>query len=70
MNLANTTVALKEMLLDPEHPDLVRRKFHDKMTILSKLRHPAIPRVLQTFAYGETVYIAMDYVQGRNLARC
>jgi eukaryotic-like serine/threonine-protein kinase len=61
------TVALKRLLpalaQNPAYVDL----FTGEADITRQLKHPAIVEVLETGVVGETYYIAMDYVEGRNL---
>ena len=42
---------------------LLRRE----VDILKELNYPGIPRVQDFFAVGETVYTAMDYIEGESL---
>ncbi len=44
-------------------PELLRRE----VDVLKDLSHPYIPQVYDFFVEGETVYTAMDYVDGESL---
>lgn len=46
-------------------PELLRRE----VDVLKDLSHPYIPQVYDFFSDGETVYTAMDYVDGESLDR-
>lgn len=50
-----------------EHRDYAIEKFKSEALILSKLRHPNIPRVWDYFIESEKYYLVMDFVQGTNL---
>ncbi|WP_242342927.1 serine/threonine-protein kinase [Anaeromyxobacter terrae] len=71
---AGRTVALKRLLpelaRDPEHVALLA----EEAAVTRRLRHPAIVEVLETGVAGGAPFIAMEYVDGRNLrdvlARC
>ncbi len=64
---AGRTVALKRLLpalaKDPEYVDLFRRE----AAITRRLHHPACIEVLETGVAEGTPFIAMEYVDGRNL---
>lgn len=45
------------------NPDLLRRE----VDVLKDLKHPYIPQVYDFFSEGETVYTAMDYIEGTSL---
>jgi len=47
------------------NPELLRRE----VDVLKNLKHPYIPQVYDFFSDGETVYTAMDYVDGESLDR-
>ncbi len=42
--------------------------FYREAKILSNLRHPNIPVVIDFFKEGENFYIVMDYIKGKNMA--
>ena len=44
-------------------PALLRRE----VDVLKDLKHPYIPQVYDFFSEGETVYTAMDYIDGTSL---
>ncbi len=50
-----------------DHRDYAIEKFKSEALILSKLRHPNIPRVWDYFIESEKYYLVMDFVQGTNL---
>jgi tetratricopeptide (TPR) repeat protein/predicted Ser/Thr protein kinase len=65
-------VALKVLRDAPQHPVLVER-LHREATAAAKLRHPNIVAIHETGTIlrpdgGALHFIAMDYVEGRNLA--
>ena len=45
------------------NPELLRRE----VDVLKNLKHPYIPQVYDFFSEGETVYTAMDYIDGTSL---
>ena len=62
--------AVKEMMDNfdnLDHRDYAIEKFKSEALILSKLRHPNIPRVWDYFIEEEKYYLVMDFVQGTNL---
>jgi serine/threonine protein kinase len=64
---AGQQVAVKRLL-----PGLARdpgylRLFEQEAEVTRRLRHPAIVEVIETGFAGETPYIVMDYVDGKNL---
>lgn len=69
--LANHTQLKKQVVLKADkrtlstRPDLLRRE----VDVLKNLRHPYIPQVYGFFTENETVYTAMDYVDGESLDR-
>lgn len=64
---AGQTVALKrlrpELARDPQYLDL----FHREAAVTCRLSHPTCIEVLETGVAGGTPFIAMEYVDGRNL---
>ncbi len=64
---AGRTVALKRLLpelaRDPEQVALLA----EEAAVTRRLRHPAIVEVLETGVAGGSPFIAMEYVDGRNL---
>ncbi|HEY4000028.1 MAG TPA: protein kinase, partial [Candidatus Xenobia bacterium] len=69
LRLSDTTVAVKQMLdaSDPDMQAIFERRFHEEMNILTQLRHPGIPRVLDFFRHDQSWCIVMDFIQGSNL---
>jgi serine/threonine-protein kinase len=65
-------VALKKMLVpagaSPEQRKQAIRKFCREARLLTMLRHPNIPRVLDYFTEDDSCYLVMDYVEGITLA--
>lgn len=61
----NVDIAIKENLYTTaEHS----RQFHQEATILAKLRHPNLPRVIDHFVLEEVgEYLVMDYIEGQDL---
>ena len=44
------------------------QQFHQEATILARLRHPNLPRVIDHFVIdGQGEYLVMDYIKGMNL---
>ncbi len=66
-------VALKELALPeetpPEQKERAQRRFCREARLLTRLRHPNIPRVLDYFTEDSACYLVMDYVEGPTLAR-
>ncbi len=59
-----TDVALKETLFsDPAY----RRAFQQEAQILARLRHQALPRVLDHFSEGQGQFLVMEYIPGEDL---
>ncbi|MBR0519489.1 protein kinase, partial [bacterium] len=66
----NKECALKEMqdqYLDPESKDKITAQFMNEAVTLSKLDHPGVPYVLETFELEGKHYLAMEYVAGDTL---
>jgi serine/threonine-protein kinase len=65
-------VALKELTVPdqatPEQNERAMRRFCREARLLTRLRHPNIPRVLDYFTEDSTCYLVMDYVEGQTLA--
>ncbi|HEX6778888.1 MAG TPA: serine/threonine-protein kinase [Ktedonobacterales bacterium] len=65
-------VALKKMLVpedaSPERREQALRKFCREARLLTTLRHPNIPRVLDYFTEDHSCYLVMDYIEGVTLA--
>ncbi|HEY7124712.1 MAG TPA: protein kinase [Ktedonobacterales bacterium] len=66
-------VALKELAVPdeatPEESERAIRRFCREARLLTRLRHPNIPRVLDYFTEDSACYLVMDYVEGPTLAR-
>lgn len=66
----NKECALKEMqdqYLDPESRDKITVQFMNEAVTLSKLSHPGVPYIIETFEDSGKHYIAMEYVSGDSL---
>ncbi|MCP5106070.1 MAG: serine/threonine protein kinase, partial [bacterium] len=57
---------LKEELTEDE---MNRRRFKYEGTIIDKLAHPNIVKIYERGEYKEKLYIAMEYLRGKTLAR-
>ncbi len=66
-------VALKELAVpdgaSSEQSERAMRRFCREARLLTRLRHPNIPRVLDYFTEDSACYLVMDYVEGPTLAR-
>ncbi len=61
----NSTVALKETLLtDP----ISRRAFEREAQLLARLRHPALPKVIDHFSENDRQFLVMEFIAGDDLA--
>ncbi len=61
----NVDIAIKENLYTTEGHS---RQFRQEATILAKLRHPNLPRVIDHFVLaGVGEYLVMDYIDGQDL---
>jgi len=60
-------VALK-LLLDPEADPKAVLRFGQEAQILSQLRHPNLPRVLDVGRAGGLPYLALERIEGESLA--
>ncbi|MBU0705430.1 MAG: serine/threonine protein kinase [Chloroflexi bacterium] len=69
----NVPMALKEMIPQPDlAPDTLaqlREQFQQEAQILARLNHPYLVRVGDFFQERGNVYLAMDFVEGENLAQ-
>ncbi len=62
----NVDIAIKENLYTTEGHS---RQFRREATILAKLRHPNLPRVIDHFVIEDSgEYLVMDYVEGQDLS--
>jgi hypothetical protein len=57
-------VAIKENYF---HTPQAIEKFKREAQLLAKLRHPALPRVLQHFIHEGQQYLVMEFIEGANL---
>ncbi len=61
----NVDIAIKENLYTTEEHS---RQFRQEATILAKLRHPNLPRVIDHFIVQDIgEYLVMDYIEGQDL---
>lgn len=58
-------VALKELLVDVPH---LREAFEQEAQRLARLRHVALPKVIDQFIENERQYFVMEYIEGQDLA--
>lgn len=61
---------LKEMMdnfLKPEDRESAVARFQREAAMLSALRHPSIPRIIDHFVDGNRYYLVMDYIKGKDL---
>lgn len=68
--LHNTVVAVKEMrstLKKGKALDRSIKSFESEAAMLSQLRHPALPRILDFFSSESRWYLVMDFIDGQNL---
>ncbi len=70
--LLDAPVALKKMTVpdgaSPQQREQALRLFCREARLLTTLRHPNIPRVLDYFIEGASCYLVMDYIEGMTLA--
>ncbi len=59
-----TDVALKETLFSEE---AYRRAFEHEAQVLARLRHQALPRVIDHFTEGQGQFLVMEYIDGEDL---
>lgn len=62
--------AIKELLNtsgDDEDYKLAFNRFEREATILTQLRHPGLPRVIDYFSLKNRHYLVMDYIEGKDL---
>ncbi len=57
-------MAIKETFIEP--PQVAQ--FRQEALLLARLRHPALPRVMQHFGFEGQQYLVMDFVEGEDLA--
>ncbi len=63
--------ALKELWSDNPtfNVEQIRHQLQAEVRVLSGLRHPNLPRIVDSFEEGGRQYIVMDYVEGQSLSR-
>jgi serine/threonine protein kinase len=70
--LLDAPVALKKMTVpedaSPQQREQALRRFRREARLLTALRHPNLPRVLDYFIEGASCYLVMDYIEGMTLA--
>lgn len=59
-------VALKETLFSTDNP-AYRRAFEQEAQILARLRHQALPKVIDHFAEGNGQFLVMEFIPGEDL---
>lgn len=68
----DVTVALKEMMLQPELDanlsEQLRLQFKQEAKVLARLNHPHLVRVSDFFEENGNAYLVMDFVEGESLA--
>lgn len=67
---ARRLVAIKEMLVTASDPNIRQQTmntFQREGNILATLAHPAIPKIYDFFDQNERAYLAMEYINGRDL---
>ena len=73
-NVFDTTVALKEILVDltklttPKQQQMVRNAFEREAKILAMVKHEAFPHVRDYFVEVDRQYLVMELVDGEDLA--
>jgi serine/threonine-protein kinase len=71
LRLEGRKCAVKEVRLDPSLPSQTlrqtREQFHREATVLARLDHPNLPKVSDIFSEGESDYLAMDFIPGKDL---
>lgn len=73
-NVFDTTVALKEILIDltkvttPKQQQMVRSAFEREAKILAMVKHEAFPHVRDYFVEVDRQYLVMELVDGEDLA--
>lgn len=62
--------AIKEIWggkLPEEEKNIARETFEREIKVLRSMRHPGIPRFIDTFSAGIWYYMVMDYMEGKTL---
>lgn len=68
--LDNRYVAIKEMLLhisENENYEKAIKQFKIEATMLAKMDHPNLPKIMDYFEDGKKQYLVMEYIKGRTL---
>lgn len=72
-NVFDTTVALKEILIDltkvttPKQQEMISRAFEREAKILAMVKHEAFPHVRDYFVETDSQYLVMELVDGEDL---
>ena len=68
----NVAIALKEMVpqpgLDQSMLSELRKQFQQEATVLARLDHPNLVRVMDFFEEGGNAYLVMNFVEGESLS--
>ncbi len=71
LRLDGRTCAIKEVRLDPSLPSdtthQTREQFQREANVLARLDHPNLPKVSDIFSEGQSDFLVMDYVPGKDL---
>ncbi len=65
VHLDNLTVAVKETFFTD---DRLRQQFKREAALLARLRHPALPTVLDHFSENDGQFLVMEFIPGDDLA--
>jgi outer membrane protein assembly factor BamB/tRNA A-37 threonylcarbamoyl transferase component Bud32 len=66
----NKLVAIKEMtnlMTDKTIYDMVLKNFEREADVLAELSHPSIPRIFDYFSYDKSMYLVMEFIDGKDL---
>jgi outer membrane protein assembly factor BamB/tRNA A-37 threonylcarbamoyl transferase component Bud32 len=66
----NKFVAIKEMtnlMTDKTIYDMVLKNFEREADVLAELSHPAIPRIFDYFSHDKSMYLVMEFIDGKDL---
>lgn len=50
-----------------QNVETLMRSLHNEANILKKVDHPVLPRIVDIIDYDNTVFVVMDYIEGRTL---
>jgi serine/threonine protein kinase len=71
LRLDGRLCAIKEVLLDSSLPGDTKRQtreqFQREAIVLARLDHPNLPKVSDIFSEGQSDFLVMDYVPGKDL---